>query len=545
MAGNIHLENHDKQAWALRAYAQSAMALVEAKNTGEMVERVCAAITETAPYVLAFIGLAEDTPGKPIRFAGGAGPAQGYLESLNLSWSEDMPEGRGPTGTSVRSGEPYIMGDSSTDPVFTAWREEAGKYGIRSSVTVPFARNRKNDGILMVYATEPHAFGATEVELFEHLGGAIGFAFAAFEDRTNMELERLRLQRLIEAAHVPILSLDARGHINMFNGAAERAFGYANSEVLGQTLDLLIPRDLAGVHTGHVHRFLTEPGPVARKMAGAREVWGQRKNGEKFPVEVAITRVDVGAGHFAMAIVHDLTERKAFELRLSQSAKMEALGQLAGGMAHDFNNLLTVIHNNIELLTDEFPPGSPQSGRLDRVTQAVQRGASLIDRMMSFSRTKRAPATEIDVRETLENLAMILQPTLGKSITIRVQYSARRCVVMADPSLFESSLLNLALNARDAMPDGGSLDFIIDRLPPPPETAKGKIRIVVRDTGTGIPEAAREKIFEPFYTTKDVGKGTGLGLATVKNFVEGAHGNIQVESVVGEGTSFVLSFPEV
>lgn len=505
------------------------MALAYARTPQEIIDSVCAALVEEPPYVLAFIGFAQEKEGKPIKIVGAAGPARAYADGLNLSWSENVPEGRGPTGRAIRSGKPYILRDSHTDPAFAHWKERGAQYGIRSSVTVPFSRGGKTDGVCCVYASQPEAFGPEELELFGNLGNAIGFAVAAFQDRARLDMQTLRLERLIDSAHSPILSIDENGQIALFNAAAEAAFGYAGSEVLGKSLAFLIPEEMGLSDGAQVAGGETSP---------TREVFGRKKDGTDFPIEVAMTRVDTVEGPFATAIIRDLSERKAFEQRLVQSAKMEALGQLAGGIAHDFNNLLAIILANVDLVADALPANSRAFADLDRVRRTSQRGVDLIGRMMRFARKKQAVAVRINAATALEDLTTILRRTLGRGIAISLACDDADLFIAADPALFETSILNLAFNARDAMPDGGELEFTLLR------TGRTFVEIRVRDTGSGIPLEIQERIFEPFYTTKAAGKGTGLGLATVRNFVAEAGGRIQVDSIPGMGTTFTLRFPE-
>lgn len=535
----------EKQARALRAYGQAAMALAQAKTPQEVAERVCEALVQEPPYVLALMAFADEGPHKPVRIVSKAGPAVGYADRLRLSWEEDVPEGRGSTGIAIRSGQPFVIRDMLTDPIFAHWRSLAEPFKLRSSVTVPFDRKGLPRGAFLVYATTPDAFGPDEIDLFANLGNAISFAFMAFADRARLDAETLRLQRLIEAAYNPIISVDSAGQIAVFNNAAQRAFGYSFEEIVGRPLDMLIPENHVAAHRGHVHNFLLEA-ETGRQMAPKREVFGRRKSGEVFPLEVAITRVENFDGPFSTAIVHDLTERKNFEQKLVQAAKMEAFGQLSGGIAHDFNNILAVIITYAGLMKDNIPANSPAEIALWKIEAAAQRGAELVRRMMSVARREPSPAGVVNLCSVLEDLVAMIKVGLGKSIAVNFDRPKSDLCAAVNRAELHTSLLNLAFNARDAMPNGGRLDLVLRRAPAQSDAAGSApwLEIVLTDNGTGIEADIVGKIFEPFYTSKEPGKGTGLGLSMVKRFIDENGGEISVTSEVGCGTTFILRLPE-
>jgi PAS domain S-box-containing protein len=536
----------EKQARALRAYGQAALALAQAKTAGEIAERVCAALVQELPYVLAMMTFADDGPQKPVRIVSKAGPAAGYAEGLRLSWSDEIPEGRGSTGIAIRSGQPVAIRDMLTDPMFAHWRSRAEPFKMRSSVTVPFNRDGLPRGAFLVYATVPDAFGPDEIDLFTNLGNAISFAFVAFADRARLDAETLRLQRLIDAAYNPIVSVDGNGLIAAFNRAAQMVFGYRFDEVVGRQLDMLIPEKHAAAHGAHVRGFLAG-NETGRQMSPKREVFGRRKNGETFPIEVAITRVENIDGPFSTAIIHDLTERKSFEQKLVQSAKMEAFGQLAGGIAHDFNNILAVIITYAGLVKDNVDPTSPENVAVRKIENAAQRGTELIRRMMSVARREPSPVAQVNVSHVLEDVIAMIRVGLGKNIAVTFDCPEADLCAAVNRAELHTSLLNLAFNARDAMPNGGHLDLALRRASRQGEVdgaTSAWLEIVLTDSGAGIEPDALEKIFEPFYTSKEPGKGTGLGLSMVKRFVDESGGEIRVTSAAGRGTTFIMRLPE-
>jgi PAS domain S-box-containing protein len=523
-----------RMTWALRAYTQSAGALPLAATPEAIMRSVCEAIVTDEPYILAWVGLVEQGEGLPVRITAAAGPARAYADGLALSWSADRPEGRGPTGLALRSGQPQIMRDALTDPVFAAWRERGNRYGIRSSITVPFSAGGTVMGALAVYASSPDAFGEAEITVFQRLGNDVAAGIVERRQRTRLAIAESRLQRLISGTYTPIVSIDAAGTITLFNEAAERVFGYSRAEAIGRPLDLLIPDDTAARHRSYIADFHTLHD--ARPMAPGRELWGRRKNGEKFPIEVSISGIDTEDGVLLTAVIHDMSEQRALQARLVQSEKMNAFGQLAGGIAHDFNNLLAVIAANCDILQTELPAGTPAAQHVQRIQSTCASGSELVRQLLAFARRSGPAARTVDVAGLVGNMVPILRHTLGRRIQLEFTGEAGRCFAAIDPSVLDTAILNLALNARDAMPDGGLIALSV--------TAEaGHIAVRVRDTGTGMAPDVLSQVFEPFFTTKAAGAGTGLGLAMVQGAVQQAGGRVEVESTPGAGTCFTLVLP--
>jgi signal transduction histidine kinase/ActR/RegA family two-component response regulator len=301
-----------------------------------------------------------------------------------------------------------------------------------------------------------------------------------------------------------------------------------------------------------------ETWPITRCLRGEHlgrfeAIYRARGDGKKMHVMGSATPVRDAAGTLTGAILvfRDVTEAKEIERQLQQSQKLDALGQLTGGVAHDFNNMLTVISGVSEILAESMT--DPELRRLARLMdQAAARGAELTRHLLSFARRQPLEPRDVDVNALVIGTAQLLRPTLGEQIEIESMLGEDVCPAHIDPSQLSAALLNLAVNARDAMPRGGKLTLETSNVTLDEAYAKNNldiepgvyVLIAVSDTGTGIPAALREKVFEPFFTTKEIGRGTGLGLSMVYGFVKQSNGHIKIYSEEGYGTTIKLYLPQ-
>jgi len=240
-------------------------------------------------------------------------------------------------------------------------------------------------------------------------------------------------------------------------------------------------------------------------------------------------------------VILDATDRRSLEEQLAQARKMEAVGQLTGGVAHDFNNLLTVVLGNIDMLATRKEEDDRRMRRIEAVRQAAERGRDLTGQLLAFSRRQHLTPMTLDVNRLITEFAPLMRQAVGEAVTIELELADEPLKTHVDPTQLETALLNLAVNARDAMPDGGPLAITTRREAGPGEL--GYVAIGVRDSGVGMSEDVRARVFEPFFTTKEVGKGSGLGLSQVYGFVSQSDGEVRVESEPGAGTTFLLLLP--
>jgi PAS domain S-box-containing protein len=358
-----------------------------------------------------------------------------------------------------------------------------------------------------------------------------------------------QLRAVVDTAVDGVILIDAHGTILMFNPACEKLFGFAAHEAIGQNVKLLMPPPFRDEHDSYLENYHTTG---ERKIIGiGREVVGQRKDGSTFPMDLSVGEATQTGESIFVGIIHDLSERKRTEEQLIQAQKMETVGHLSGGIAHDFNNLLTVMIGNAETLREKLKARADLKYLCDSIVFAGERGAELTHRLLAFSRRQLLQPTEIDCNELIERMDKLIRRTLREDIDIRVVLGDRLPAVLADPAQLESAVLNLALNAQDAMPTGGCLTISTERtelderyLHTHPEVRSGEyIMVAITDDGTGIPPDVLKQVFEPFFTTKAVGKGSGLGLSMVYGFIKQSNGHVSIYSEPGLGTTVRLYLP--
>jgi PAS domain S-box-containing protein len=360
-----------------------------------------------------------------------------------------------------------------------------------------------------------------------------------------------RLTAVVETAVDGFILIDARGRILLFNPACEMLFGYRAEEVFHENVKMLMPQTYSLHHDDYIRNFVRTG---ERKIIGiGREVIGLRKDGSTFPMDLSVGEARQDGESIFVGIIHDLTGRKQTEEQLRQAQKMEMVGQLSGGIAHDFNNLLTVIVGNAEHLSEQLKFRQDLQRIADDICQAGERGAELTQRLLAFSRRQLLQPRAVDCHELLESMHKLLRRTLRENIEIGIAPNPEPILVFADRAQLESSVLNLSLNAQDAMPDGGhltlstgvaSLDDHYQSLHPEIEAGEYAM-IAVTDDGVGMTAEVAARAFEPFYTTKEVGKGSGLGLSMVYGFAKQSNGYVSIYSEAGLGTTVRIYLPNV
>lgn len=365
---------------------------------------------------------------------------------------------------------------------------------------------------------------------------------------TNPVKDSAVLDAILAAAKDGMVVSDHNGTILRSNAAATKLFQRAPEELVGQNVKILMPADLVDHHDGYMaHHIQTGQRSI---IGTGRDVEGLRKDGTVFPLHLLVGNAEVDGQRLFVGIMHDLTNRKAAEDALARSQRLDAIGQMTGGIAHDFNNLLTVIIGNLELL-EMRGADDRQLALIKDALEAAEMGADLTSRLMIFARKSNLKPVKADLRDVCSQTLAMLNRTLGSSYRIKTDFAGHVSPVMIDPVQLQSALMNLALNARDAMEADGELlvsivDVTIDDTYMAQETdieLGHYVRLSVSDNGAGMSVEAQQRAFEPFFTTKANSGGTGLGLAMVYGFVKQSGGYITLYSETGLGTSFGLYFP--
>src|SRR5271157_1323507 len=345
-----------------------------------------------------------------------------------------------------------------------------------------------------------------------------------------------------------MIVIDEQGQVTSFSAAAARLFGYRADEVIGHNVKMLMPEPYRTEYDEYLANYLRTG--EARIIGYGRLVKGVTKDGAVFPMELTVGEAHANGERIFTGFMRDLTSRQKMEEELRQSQKMEAVGQLTGGVAHDFNNLLTAIIANLEML-HPLLSDPDQREHVKEALDAAQDGAKLAAQLLAFGRRQPLNPKSTEVGPLVSGFKDLLRRTLGETIELRILLAGSGHLTVVDSSQLLNALLNLAINARDAMPGGGALTIEIshvrldaDYAQTYPDIRTGRyVLITVTDSGSGMSEEVLRRAFEPFFTTKPTGAGTGLGLSMVYGFVKQSGGNIQIYSEIGQGTSVRVFLP--
>ncbi|MEV1288113.1 PAS domain S-box protein [Micromonospora sp. NPDC049679] len=403
--------------------------------------------------------------------------------------------------------------------------------------------------------------------------GVVVGAASMSRDLTDEELAEAKFQGLLEAAPDAIVGVEPDGRIVLANPQAERLFGYAREQLIGETVEILVPGAAQGIHDRHRDRYIADP--VPRPMGAGRQLRARRRDGSEIPVEISLSALQTQDGSIVLAAVRDVTdrleaqaererlmaqaERERLESRLQQSQRLESLGQLAGGVAHDFNNLLAVILNYTAFVAEELDAAElddaerwkPVARDVAQIQRAADRATALTHQLLAFGRQEVTRPRVLDVNEVVIEVEQLLCRTIGEHVRLAATLAPDLWAVKADPGQLEQVLVNLAVNARDAMPGGGTLtietrNVVVDKEMDVrvPGLHPGRyVQLRVSDTGRGMTSDVARRAFEPFFTTKPKGAGTGLGLATVYGILAQTGGTAQIYSEPGFGTTITAFIP--
>ena len=516
----------------------------------EILEALCKQIEKKHPDMLCSV-LLLDADGTTLRR--GASPS---LPSEFARAADGIQIGpcAGSCGTAAYRKESVVVSDIATDPLWANFRQVALPHGLRACWSTPIAsRDGKILGTFAIYYREPRTPEAEHLQLIENATHLAGIAIEHDRAKAELRAAEARYRTLVERlpAITYVAELGADGPWHYVSPQIETMLGFSPAEWLSDPMNWM----------NHIY-------PDDRETALAAEKLFQETH-ELFQAEYRMCARDgrllwfrdegvllyetEGQGLLMQGVMYDITERKRLEDQLRHSQKMEAVGQLAGGVAHDFNNLLMLIQAHNENLRERFAADDPARKDASEIENAVTRAASLTAQLLAFSRKQVLRPKVLDLNVVLADVSEMLHRLIGENIEVKIVPGRSLGRIKTDPSQMEQVILNLAVNSRDAMPDGGKLTIetcnvqlddngsrIHDGAP-----AGKYVLLSVSDTGIGMDRETRAHIFEPFFTTKEPGKGTGLGLATVYGVVKHSDGWIWVDSEPGRGTTFKIHLPRV
>ncbi len=370
-----------------------------------------------------------------------------------------------------------------------------------------------------------------------------GLRHAIERKRVEEQLRRSeeRFRSLAEAAPDGIIAMGADGHIHLFNKAAERVFGYSAEEMLGRSVDVLVPPEYGDRHVAAIRRYLESGEPTI--IGKTVERTALRKGGEAIPVGLSVSAFRFGTDVTFIGIVRDLTERKRTEETLRQREKLAAMGELLAGVAHELNNPLSVVLGQAALL-GRSAAGGPLGARAEKISQAAERCARIVKNFLALARQYPPERQEVQLNQTVrEAVEMLAYPLRVDNVEVRLDLAQDLPILWADPHQLHQVLVNLVTNAHHAMREAPAPRRLT--LTTRCEPGGSRVSLVVADTGPGIPPEIQTRIFEPFFTTKPPGQGTGLGLSLCHGMVQGHGGTIGVESQPGRGATFLVELPVI
>ena len=523
--------------WAQAAYSRSLTVILRSGPLDELMMRICESIVEEQPYVLACFVIPDTGPGLPVRFAACAGPAIGYVEGVDVSWSDDEPNGHGPTGCAMREGVPHVVHDTWTDPSYANWLERGNRFGIRSSVTVPCWCEGKVVGAILVYASEPNVFDTTEMALFQRLSDEIAFAIGLERDRVRLNeahAARRQAEENLSAAVKLGPGLLYRARVQPTRVDIKAVFGdpYCIAHVTADdhdgsaTLAQIVgqPESITAILAMEDDSTHSDDCAVTATDGSRRWLRNAVRIAERD--EEAVTIV---------GYVAEVTQEKEQQLHRQQVTTLLTLGEMATGMAHELNQpLFSIIlaAENATIRLERQPQAVTEIAvKLKKIITEAQRASKLIDHMRVFARNEPDQKQPVSWHMTLVSALEILQGKVRGIEVVNTLPTDLPCV-LGWPIPLEQILINLIGNAVDAYEHAGQAETLVNGyFAPRMVTVSGAVQgdhvaLRVQDQAGGIPPDALARIFEPFFTTKPVGKGTGLGLAIAADAVRAMGGMI-------------------
>lgn len=520
--------------------AEIVHALNQTANLDELLAGIHQALKKVLPAENCFVAL-HDAPTDTFSFPF-------FVDEVDAAPPPPQKAGHSCTAYVFRKGAPMLIPQSEFDRLASEGEVELVGAPAPGWLGVPLKTPTATIGVLVVQHYENEkAYEQRDLEFLNSVGGHIALAIERrrAEEALRKKEEMFRLLFSHNPLPTWVIDLETLRFLEV-NEAAVRAYGYSEEEFKGMTILDLRPDEEKIRLLNHLKEY--------RAVGLYRGHWKHRKkDGKVIDAEITAHELEYAGKRVRLIVAQDVSERHLLEQQLRQSQKMEAVGRLAGGVAHDFNNLLMVIKGHTELLRNVLPPADEYSRKVEQIERAADRASGLTRQLLAFSRLQMLQPKVINLNDAVSDMGRLLPRLIGEDIELVIHASENLGAIRADRSQMEQIIMNLVVNARDAMPDGGKLiietsNVELDRLynEKHPIVREGRyVLLCVSDTGMGMSLETQAHIFEPFFTTKAQGKGTGLGLATVYGVVKQSGGFIWVYSELRRGTTFKIYFPRV
>ncbi len=537
---------------ALRSFSECTKAITRADDEVKLMESICRICVEVGGHQMAWVAFGDDAPDKKIRAVAHWGAEGCFLDTMNASWA-DNERGRGPAGTSIRTGKITVFQNLLTNPLYRPWRKAVELCGYNSCIALPLSENGKTFGSLVIFDSKPLAFDVEEAELLEELAGDLSYGVKTLRlkvENTREIEERLMLATVMDQTSDGVITFDAKGTIQYINPSFVALCGVPAEESIGVSM-----HDFECAQRNPIFYRAIISVFTSNKVLSGHFV-NKKRDGTEYDIDARIAPVFSNSGQVVRYVVtiRDVSESVGLQHQLRQAQKMEALATLSGGIAHDFNNILAIIITNMEMSLEDVAPEEPLHKSLELVLKAGLRGKSLVKQFLSISRQDEQPEKIVAFEEIIEECLSLLRSTMPSTIELRKNIDTTSGLIVADPTQINQVVMNLCTNAGDAMREtGGVLDLSLDEVELSgndviryPGLQPGNfIKLTVTDTGHGMSREVIDRIFDPFFTTKSQGKGTGLGLSTAHGIIKNHRGYIAANSIVGAGTTFIILLPLV
>ena len=524
--------------------------IVHTDDQQKLFEESCRIAVETGGFIFCWIGITDEKRDCVIPVAQ-YGYSENYLDTINISLPSAQQKATGPTGTAIKEKKYNTCNDIESDIRMKPWRKEALKRGYHSLAAFPLIRAEKTYGVIVFYSAQKRFFDDNEeILLLEELSSDISYCIESLEHEKQKQKVEQERDRFFNYSIDMMCIIGADGYFKQINPAWEKILGWPEDELLSKPF-------IAFVHPEDVETIKDIAEDIIKRGEPKINVITRYRCRDGSYKWLSWNSITIKDEKLVFAVVRDITEivkndteKKKLEAQLIQAQKMESLGTMAGGIAHDFNNILNIIMGYASLLKANDAGANRVQKEADIILDASRRGAGLVKQLLTFARKTESIFEQLQVNDIITEIQKLLKETFPKTIEIKCALQEKLPAITGDSTQIHQVLLNLCVNARDAMENSGKLTITTIYISNDeikiikPDIEQGEyIEIQVQDTGSGVDETVKQKIFDPFFTTKEKGKGTGLGLALVYGIVKSHGGSINLTSELGKGTTFYVYLP--